>query len=109
MNSFKRQFLAVFRNVSDYTMSYRLLGSLASSEISPTLCYSDVRKDLQMPVSIGGTSLKLPPTKITMKNMVLVENINELERQISSLQNDKIVKFTLKPATNENIVYKITE
>lgn len=64
---------------------------------------------LQMLVSIGGTLLKLPSTKITMKNVVLVENINELERQISSLQNDKIVKLTLKPATNENIVYEITE
>ena len=66
-------------------------------------------KLLQIPVSIEGTSLKLPPTKITMKNVILVENINELERQISSLQNDKIVEFTLKPATDENIVYEITE
>ena len=63
----------------------------------------------QMTVDIGDVSLKLPPIKTTMKNVVLDENINELEQKISPLQSDENVEFALKSITNENIVYETAE
>lgn len=61
----------------------------------------------QMAVNIGDASLKLPPIKITMKNVVLDENINELEQKISLLQTDENIELTLKPTTDENMVYEL--
>ena len=63
----------------------------------------------QITVNIGGVSLKLPPMKITMKNAILSENVDELEQKISSLQTDENIEFTLKPTTNENMVYEIIQ
>lgn len=61
----------------------------------------------QITTNIGGIVLKLPPTKITMKNVVLDENVSELEQKISLLQTGENIEFTLKPTTNENIIYEI--
>ena len=62
---------------------------------------------LQMSINLGKTQIKLPPIKITMKNVILNEDIDNFEKKISSLQDDENVIFTLKPTTQENIVYEL--
>lgn len=64
---------------------------------------------LQMPIKMGGTLLRLPPTKITMKSVVLAGDIDGLERKISSLRDDENVTFTIQSTSDENIVYEIAE
>lgn len=64
---------------------------------------------LSMMVNIGGISLELPPIKATIKNVVLDEDIDKLERKIASLQSNENITFTLKSTTNENIIYEIVK
>lgn len=64
---------------------------------------------LQMTVRLGGVDIKLPPMKITMKNVILGEDVNDFEKWVSSFQDNKSMEFTLKPTTDENVIYEITE
>lgn len=44
-----------------------------------------------------------------MKNVVLAEDIDGLERRISPLRDDENVTFTIQSTSDENIVYEIAE